>query len=60
MPKISIKEFVDNPSKYLFERNYCITSPCRYKQNGVWRKAKIDMQHGVIFDMNGNVLRKCS
>jgi len=59
MSKISIKEFIDNPSKYLFEANYSITSPCRYKQNGRWKRAKIDLKNGIVFDMSGNVLRRC-
>jgi len=44
----------------LFEEDYKITYKCRYKVNGKWIKAKIDMEHGIIYDMKGNEIRRCN
>lgn len=55
----------ENLNKYfngdiqLYERNYKITYPCRYKVNGAWEKAKIDLEHGKIYNLNGEVIREC-
>jgi hypothetical protein len=44
----------------LFERDYIITYPCKFKINGMWVKAKIDLENGVIYDLKGNILRRCN
>ncbi len=59
-------EWRDNLNDYLegevklFEENYVHGEPCRYKKNGHWIKAKIDMDNKVIYDLNGRVLRRCN
>lgn len=44
----------------LFESNYKITYRCRYKVNGRWVRAKIDLEHGVVYDLRGNEIRRCN
>ncbi len=44
----------------LFEEDYKVTYPCRYKRNGEWIIAKIDMDHGIVYDLKGNELRRCN
>lgn len=59
MAKVSISEFLNNPDLFMFERNSVITTACRYKHNGKWNKAKIDMSKGIIYDLKGNVIKRC-
>ncbi|EPS48152.1 hypothetical protein HYH70_15785 [Clostridium botulinum] len=42
----------------LFEENYTITYPCILKRNKKRIKAKIDMDHGVIYNLKGKEIRK--
>ncbi|BDR82533.1 hypothetical protein [Clostridium tetani] len=44
----------------LFEEDYKITCKCRYRKNGKWILAKIDMEHGIIYSRKGKVLRRCN
>lgn len=43
----------------LFEENYTITYPCVLKRGRKRIKAKIDMDHGVIYGTDGQVITKC-
>lgn len=54
-----INDILEGRTK-LFESNYKITCKCRYKVNGKWLKAKIDIEHGVIYDLKGNEIRRCA
>lgn len=44
----------------LFEEDYVPGEVCRYKKNGVWIKAKIDMKEKVVYGLDGQVLRRCN
>jgi len=44
----------------LFEEDYVHGEPCRYKKDGRWILAKIDVGNKVIYDLKGNVLRRCN
>lgn len=43
----------------LFERDYKIKYPCRYKINGRWYRAQICFESGEIF-IRGQVVRRCN
>ncbi|MBD5572377.1 hypothetical protein [Clostridium botulinum] len=47
-----LDKFLDGDLK-LFEQDYKITYPCVLKRNKKRIKAKIDMEHGVIYDLEG-------
>ncbi|MDS1004952.1 hypothetical protein P9J83_15820 [Clostridium sporogenes] len=47
-----LDKFLDGEYK-LFEEDYKITYPCILKRNKKRIKAKIDMNHGVIYDLKG-------
>lgn len=32
---------------------------CRFKRNGRWIKAKIDMEKRIVYGLNGEILRRC-
>lgn len=55
----NLKKYFNGELK-LFEETYKITSRCRYKKNGKWISARIDMDHGIIYNRNGQVLRRCN
>lgn len=57
--KVSIQDFLSGRHK-LFEEDYKITYRCRYKVDGLWVRAKIDMDNGIVYDLNGQVIRRCS
>lgn len=44
----------------LYEEDYSIRLKYRYKINGRWILAKIDMDHGVVYDLKGNEIRRCN
>lgn len=44
----------------LFETDYLHGVSCRYKKDGHWVKAKIDMDNKVIYDLKGRILRRCN
>ncbi|KYH35850.1 hypothetical protein CLTEP_02430 [Clostridium tepidiprofundi DSM 19306] len=52
-----LNDILDNNRFY--ERNYSIKYKCRYKKNGKWIKAMIDLEHGIIYGLNGQVVRRC-
>ncbi|EPY2306804.1 hypothetical protein ACXATD_002472 [Clostridium sporogenes] len=42
----------------LFEEDYKITYPCILKRNKKRIKAKIDFQHGIIYNQKGEEIRR--
>jgi hypothetical protein len=57
-PKISIEAFLGG-HEIRFEMNQKpILSRCRYKINGKWIHAKINLTTGDIIDLDGNMLRR--
>jgi len=44
----------------LFEEDYVHGDPCRYKKDGKWVKAKIDMKKKIIYGLDGEILRRCN
>lgn len=44
----------------LFKEDYSIRYKCRYKVNGKWILAKIDMDHKIIYGLDGQELRRCN
>ena len=56
--KSTLEEFLAGKVK-LFERDYKITCKCRYKKNGRWTRAKIDLDNKIIYSIDGKVIRRC-
>ncbi|MCJ8173205.1 hypothetical protein [Clostridium botulinum] len=52
-----LDKFLDGNLK-LFEKDYKITYPCVLKRGKRRIKAKIDMDHGVIYNLKGKEIRK--
>ncbi|NFC47375.1 hypothetical protein EXN05_08880 [Clostridium botulinum] len=52
-----LNKFLDGNLK-LFEEDYKITYPCVLKRNKKRIKAKIDMDHGVIYNLKGKEIRR--
>lgn len=52
-----LDKFLDGNLK-LFEEDYKITYPCVLKRNKKRIKAKIDMDHGVIYNLKGKEIRR--
>lgn len=42
----------------LFEENYTITYPCILKRGRKRIKAKIDMDHGIVYNLKGKEIRR--
>ena len=42
----------------LFEESYTITYPCILKRGRKRIKAKIDFQHGIVYNLKGKEIRK--
>jgi hypothetical protein len=51
-----LNKFLDGELK-LFEEDYKITYPCILKRGKRRIRAKIDMEHGVVYTLRGQVLR---
>ncbi len=43
----------------LFEESYKKVK-CRYKVNGKWCKARINLSKGIVYSLDGQVLRRCN
>lgn len=55
-----VNEFLDDlENGRLFEQNYKVTYPCRFKISGKWLNAKICFKTGEIFISN-KVVRRCN
>lgn len=52
-----LDKFLDGEYK-LFEENYTITYPCILKRGRKRIKAKIDFQHGVVYNLKGKEIRR--
>ncbi|KEI16851.1 hypothetical protein Z959_08430 [Clostridium novyi B str. ATCC 27606] len=44
----------------LFEQDYVHGTPCTLKRNKKRIKAKIDFENKIIYDLKGNILRRCN
>ncbi|HDK7165921.1 TPA: hypothetical protein PTV51_002188 [Clostridium botulinum] len=42
----------------LFEENYTITYPCILKRGKRRIRAKIDFQHGIVYNLKGEEIRR--
>ncbi|NFQ84165.1 hypothetical protein FDG04_02305 [Clostridium sporogenes] len=52
-----LDKFLDGNLK-LFEEDYKITYPCVIKRGRKRIKAKIDMDHGIVYNLKGKEIRK--
>ncbi|EQB3099717.1 hypothetical protein [Clostridium botulinum] len=52
-----LDKFLDGDLK-LFEEDYKITYPCVLKKGRKRIKAKIDFQHGIVYNLKGKEIRK--
>ncbi|WP_409068868.1 hypothetical protein ACFLKC_14130 [Clostridium caseinilyticum] len=52
-----LDKFLDGNLK-LFEENYKITYPCILKRGRKRIKAKIDFQHGIVYNLKGKEIRR--
>ncbi|EPY2281787.1 hypothetical protein [Clostridium sporogenes] len=52
-----LDKFLDGEYK-LFEENYTITYPCVLKRGRKRIKGRIDMDHGVIYNLKGKEIRR--
>ncbi|NFC76733.1 hypothetical protein EXM99_08230 [Clostridium botulinum] len=52
-----LDKFLDGEYK-LFEENYTITYPCVLKRGRKRIKAKIDMEHGIVYNLKGKEIRR--
>ncbi|HGG0416114.1 TPA: hypothetical protein ACJFE8_000864 [Clostridium sporogenes] len=52
-----LDKFLDGDLK-LFEEDYKITYPCVLKRGRKRIKGRIDMDHGVIYNLKGKEIRK--
>ena len=66
MEERKVEEWRDKLNDYLegkvklFEQDYVHGVPCKYKSNGKKIKAKIDFENKIIYDLKGNILRRCN
>lgn len=52
-----LDKFLDGEYK-LFEENYTITYPCVLKRGRKRIKVKIDMDHGIVYNLKGKEIRR--
>lgn len=52
-----LDKFLDGNLK-LFEEDYKITYPCILKRGRKRIKAKIDMDHGIVYNLKGKEIRR--
>ena len=56
---ISLKQYLTTGLD-LFEEGYKKTR-CRYKIDGVWHRARINLDKGIVYDADGKtILRRCA
>ncbi|NME95341.1 hypothetical protein HF847_04950 [Clostridium cochlearium] len=44
----------------LFEQTYSITYPCVLKRGRKRIRARIDLDHKIIYDLKGQIIKKCN
>lgn len=54
-----LNDFLEDKIKLIGE-DYSTRCRCRYKVNGRWINAQIDMDHKVIYGLDGKILRRCN
>ncbi|EPS49012.1 hypothetical protein HYH70_17880 [Clostridium botulinum] len=52
-----LDKFLDGDLK-LFEEDYKITYPCVLKRGRKRIKGRIDMDHGIVYNLNGKEIRR--
>ncbi|NFF66816.1 hypothetical protein FDF69_07880 [Clostridium sporogenes] len=52
-----LDKFLDGEYK-LFEENYTITYPCILKRGRKRIKGRIDMDHGIVYNLKGKEIRR--